>query len=47
MYNVFFDVYEIVFFGMDENNVGGMFVVKDKNINKVIGSRVVGNYGIV
>lgn len=47
VYNAFSDVYETVSLGMDENNVGGTFVAKDKNTNKVIGSRVVGNYGTV
>lgn len=47
VYNAFSDVYETVSLGMDENNVGGTFVAKDKNTNKVKGSRVVGNYGTV
>lgn len=47
VYNAFSDVYETVSLGMDQNNVGGTFVAKDKNTNKVKGSRVVGNYGTV
>lgn len=47
VYNAFSDVYETVSLGKDENNVGGTFVAKDKNTNKVKGSRVVGNYGTV
>lgn len=42
-----FDVWEVVFFGVDKGNIGGMFVVKDKNLNKVRGSCVFGSYGDV
>ena len=47
VYNALSDVYETVSLGMDKNNVGGTFVAKDKNANKVRGSKVVGNYGTV
>ncbi|XP_062574237.1 uncharacterized protein LOC134236074 [Saccostrea cucullata] len=47
VYNALSDVHETVSLGKDKNNVGGTFVAKNKNSNKVRGSQVVGNYGTV
>ncbi|XP_048757893.2 uncharacterized protein LOC125668129 [Ostrea edulis] len=47
VYNALSDVHELVSLGKDNNNVGGTFVAKDKNSNKVRGSNIVGNYGTV
>lgn len=47
VYNVLLDVWEVVSFGKDKGNVGGIFVVKNKNLNKVRGSDVGGSYGFV
>ncbi|XP_062574259.1 uncharacterized protein LOC134236093 [Saccostrea cucullata] len=47
IYNALSDVHETVSLGADRGNIGGTFVAKDKNPNKVRGSRVSGNYGNV
>ena len=47
IYNALSDVHETVSLGADKGNVGGTFVAKDKNPNKVRGSRVSGSYGDV
>ncbi|XP_061162406.1 uncharacterized protein LOC133171633 [Saccostrea echinata] len=47
VYNALSDVREMVSLGVDKGNVGGTFVAKDKNQNKVKGSEVGGNYGSV
>jgi FkbM family methyltransferase len=47
VYNALSDVHEMVSLGMDNNNVGGTFVAKDRNSNKARGSHIVGNYGTV
>ncbi|XP_048771299.2 uncharacterized protein LOC125677330 [Ostrea edulis] len=47
VYNALSDVHEVVSLGADRGNIGGTFVAKDKNPNKVRGSRVGGNYGNV
>ncbi|XP_061196334.1 uncharacterized protein LOC133204598 [Saccostrea echinata] len=47
VYNALSDVHETVSLGKDKNNVGGTFVAKNKNANKVRGSQVDGNYGTV
>lgn len=47
VYNALSDVREVVSLGVDKGNIGGTFVAKDKNPNKVRGSRVSGSYGDV
>ena len=47
VHNALSDVRESVPLGVDKGNVGGTFVAKDKNINKVKGSEVGGDYGTV
>lgn len=47
VHNALSDVREMVTLGADKGNVGGTFVSKDKNPNKVKGSEVGGNYGSV
>ena len=44
VHNAISDSYEKVTLGMEKGNVGGTFVNKNKNVNKIQGSSIIGEY---